>query len=168
MTCSETYCTRPSRTKGLCQKHYKRLWRNGSLEPVRVPRDGQCSVEGCEKEIYAKRLCGMHYQRKRTTGDVGPAGSLRGRGRITDKGYREITVDGRKILEHRHVMQQHLGRALLPEETVHHIHGDRLDNRIEKLELWSSSHPAGQRVSDKVEWAKELLRLYEPDALREV
>jgi len=58
-------------------------------------------------------------------------------------------------------MEQHLGRALLPEESVHHINGVRHDNRLENLELWSSSHPAGQRVSDKVAWAREILALYE-------
>jgi len=63
--------------------------------------------------------------------------------------------------EHVWVMEQHLGRALLPEESVHHINGVRHDNRLENLELWSSSHPAGQRVSDKVAWAREILALYE-------
>lgn len=108
----------------------------------------------------------MHYQRNRVNGTPGPPESVRPDGRITDKGYRLITRDGRKVLEHRWVMEQHLGRRLRPEETVHHRFGDRLDNRIEMLELWSSSHPSGQRVSDKVDWAKRMLALYEPEALR--
>lgn len=62
-------------------------------------------------------------------------------------------------------MEQQLGRNLLPEETVHHINGVRADNRPENLELWSSSHPSGQRVSDKVEWALEMLALYAPDRI---
>lgn len=57
-------------------------------------------------------------------------------------------------------MEQQLGRALLPEETVHHLNGVRDDNRPENLELWSSSQPSGQRVVDKVAWAQQILSLY--------
>lgn len=61
------------------------------------------------------------------------------------------------MAEHRHVMTQHLGRALLPGENVHHRNGDRTDNRLENLELWSTAQPSGQRLADQLEWAVELL-----------
>ncbi|MFD9069181.1 HNH endonuclease [Streptomyces lasiicapitis] len=64
------------------------------------------------------------------------------------------------ILEHILIMSQYLGRPLLAGENVHHRNGVRGDNRLENLELWSRRQPSGQRIADKVAWAKEILELY--------
>ena len=109
----------------------------------------------------------MHAWRIANRGGPGEAASSYGKGCIDSNGYRRIGRQGgsRPFYEHRFVMEQILGRPLLPEENVHHINGDRTDNRPENLELWTRSQPSGQRVADKVEWATELLRLYAPERL---
>jgi len=45
------------------------------------------------------------------------------------------------VLEHRLVMEKHLGRYLEPHEHVHHIDGNRANNTLKNLELWTTAHP---------------------------
>lgn len=52
--------------------------------------------------------------------------------------YKLLTVNGKKVRAHRHLMEVHLGRKLCPDEHVHHVNGDITDNRIENLEVLKS------------------------------
>ena len=66
-----------------------------------------------------------------------------------------------KMGEHILIMSEYLGRPLIKGETVHHKNGVRDDNRLSNLELWSKAQPAGQRVIDKLEYAREIIALYD-------
>jgi len=139
--------------------HYRRKLRGipdwDAPGRLNMKRGAECSVDGCGNVVQARGWCTMHYQRVAALGhaDPGPAGLLkapRGAGTLDPSGYRVITVDGKRYLEHRWVMEQHLGRPLWPDEEVHHRNRQRADNWIENLELWSTAQPKGGRVEDLV------------------
>lgn len=87
------------------------------------------------------------------------------KGRSIDKrGYVRFTLpEGRRVQEHRYVMEQKIGRLLEAWEHVHHINGNPSDNSPENLEIWEvksvspKTHPNGVRKIDSIK--AEILEL---------
>lgn len=124
-----------------------------------------CRIDNCGRKVMGRKMCGMHWTRWRRWGN--PRFVTVKTARAGKDGYIKIRVNKKGMLQHRHIMEQHIGRELLPEENVHHINGDRADNRIENLEIWNTRQPKGQRIPDKIEYAIEILKQYAPQLLKE-
>jgi HNH endonuclease len=148
--------------------------------PQQYPQHEHWARRGCEQIADSDGLCldcGHSYRKwRRSSGLPTITLAVDQRGRFTkgptrpkrtkgSSGYLYVQRNGKIIPEHRSIMEDALGRPLRVGENVHHVNGVRDDNRIENLELWTTSQPAGQRVADKVQWAIEILAMYAPETL---
>ena len=121
------YTRRNKFIRGLCQKCYARASAAGDVDEIALPPK---STNSRHRELWSIEVNTQGYSTIKTPGGVRP--------------------------HHTYVMEQYLGRKLVRGENVHHLNGVRDDNRIENLELWYTSQPYGQRVSDLIKYMADV------------
>lgn len=124
--------------EGLSQDNKKILYKS---EPFKL---GFCACDcGTEIEIRQKstrsfkRFAYNHHSRGKLSYRYKGGRTMRGYNMIRMPDHPFATDHGLYVLEHRLIMEKHLGRYLTKDEDVHHINGNKKDNRIENLRLIS-------------------------------
>jgi len=128
---------------------------------------GHTNSCGCWAKESARKLAYKNIAGKKKVapnGTLPPRKNAEGYVRVHDKHHPRADKSG-FVMEHAKVMSESIGRDLLSHENVHHLNGDRADNRIENLELWSKSQPCGQRIVDKLKHAVFLINEYRGEGL---
>jgi hypothetical protein len=156
-TCHKAFLVEPNQMKRGGGRFCSRACRK--LAPLTLVT---CTCEQCGTEFKAARsrvvrgngrFCSLsclatHNNRQRAKPDT-----------VNAQGYVVVQNptypgDGRtkQILEHRLVMERHLGRPLTRDELVHHL-GEKTDNRIEMLQLVTPTEHRALHATGR--WARE-------------
>jgi endogenous inhibitor of DNA gyrase (YacG/DUF329 family) len=166
--CGDSYhppTTRAVESSRYCSRECKRVGETRPRVSVDCPTCGTAfdtyeTAEGSLHRTFCSHKCATDRQVTRSVGRL-----VNGRAvTMHVSGYLMVWVPGRgRMMEHRYVMEQALGRELGPDEHVHHMNNIKMDNRLENLALLSPSTHAletrrevGRRAQVKAARIREL------------
>lgn len=128
-----------------CDRPYGKRRRCYYCQPGRKRTGGTKSCEYCGEQIHQaawearasqKRFCSYECKYAANRG----VEQVYGTRYVRRDGYVAIKIGIRQYeLEHRIIAEQMLGRALKPDEQVHHKNGKKADNRPENLEVLTNA-----------------------------
>jgi hypothetical protein len=95
----------------------------------------QCSIEGCENKARVRGFCNTHYTRWRRHGNPlgGRPRNKDGEGCLRPTGYILTQKNKRRVANHVRIAEEAIGKELPTGSIVHHINGNRSDNRPSNL-----------------------------------
>lgn len=143
--CSSCNKERYIPARGLCQTCYAKALSNGNRARSKKYKYPMKCLN-CETIIHKRAnfgLCMGCWLRQNRRGTLKRIRAKAGCGTLFD-GYRLLSDHGsrknpNRILEHRLVMEQHIGRKLRRDEIVHHKDRNRLNNSVSNLQIMSQS-----------------------------
>lgn len=145
--CKKDFITTPDRTtfcSHKCQARWACTLSHGKPKPG-AKKGSTIKCVNCDKQFYVplyrvklgkSKYCSKSCLAKRHLSQFDKGFKPLG---LPPHKYKTITVNGKSIRLHRHIIQEHLGRKLESWEHVHHINGDSYDNRIDNLCVLSNS-----------------------------
>lgn len=144
------FCNKPFITTRPIQKCCSRHC--NSLKKIESNSKVICSADGCAIISKRSKFCPLHKQRLYKYGNANAPYKIakKGSGHVTKAGYKTIWADNRPILEHRYIMQKYLNRKLHRSEYVHHVNGNKSDNRLENLKLTIASQHAREHFNKRI------------------
>lgn len=89
-----------------------------------------------KKTAFCRSWCARRYYAENYSNDRHP----NYKHGMMSNGYKRINKNGRRMMEHRAVMEEKLGRPLSKDEWVHHKNGDNLDNNPDNLMVVKVNH----------------------------
>lgn len=132
-----------------CEKCGKQRWVKLTFGKPDNRLCGNCATLAKLPKLWSSwkgRKHTQEWKRAKSISQTGPKSPSWKGGKAITKGYKEVKIypgnpfypmadHQNYVLEHRLVMAKHLGRCLMESEIIHHKNEDKLDNRLNNLEL---------------------------------
>lgn len=168
INCGKTYWCQNSRIKKWNPKYCNNKCKNEAMivevknkeEILNFYKDGNSVIKTSKKFLLSRSIIQRvlrdngirirtrdHY----TRGENSP---LYKGGHITKAGYKRISFGGKQSLEHRIIIEKLLGRKLTKNEHVHHLNGNKLDNRLENLSVLTPEPHGAYHAKQYNDWKK--------------